>query len=269
MSSLALKYTKTILVIFALFGCATKDNPDTALNIDNYTLKKIDHILLAKASLKDSSQEEQIKIISSDFLGTHYMAHRLIGSAKTPEKLVIDFRGLDCFTYLDYIHSLRHSKNLNDFIKNLIQTRYINGKIAFANRKHFFTDWAYKPNLNTQDITSSLSPYAITVTKNLNQKQKGGRFLPSLKAVKRDVTYIPSRFIDTNLLKHLKTGDYIGIYTFIKGLDVTHTGLFVQAKKGPVFRNASSLAKNKKVVDYCFIQYIKKIPGIIVLRPLD
>ncbi len=63
----------------------------------------------------------------------------LHGSEKTPEKLIIDFRGLDCFTYLDYVEALRKSTSLKEFINNVIRTHYIKGNVHFLNRKHFFT----------------------------------------------------------------------------------------------------------------------------------
>ncbi|PHZ34018.1 N-acetylmuramoyl-L-alanine amidase-like domain-containing protein, partial [Yersinia kristensenii] len=82
------------------------------------------------------------------------------------------------------------------------------------------------------------------------------------------VIYIPAEFINEAVVSQLKTGDYIGIYTKINGLDVTHTGIFIMTPDGPMLRNASSLKSNMKVVDSPFIQYVKDKPGIIVLRAL-
>ncbi|MFG3702925.1 N-acetylmuramoyl-L-alanine amidase-like domain-containing protein, partial [Micromonospora sp. NPDC047620] len=36
---------------------------------------------------------------------------------------------------------------------------------------------------------------------------------------------------------------------------------------GPVFRNASSLAVNNKVVDTPLSEYLQTVPGIVVLQP--
>ena len=38
---------------------------------------------------------------------------------------------------------------------------------------------------------------------------------------------------------------------------------------GPVLRNASSLAANNKVVDSSLVDYLKNVPGIVVLRPVQ
>jgi len=34
-----------------------------------------------------------------------------------------------------------------------------------------------------------------------------------------------------------------------------------------MLRNASSLARNRKVVDSPFLEYVARTPGIVVLRP--
>lgn len=70
------------------------------------------------------------------------------------------------------------------------------------------------------------------------------------------------------VLNNLKTGDYIGIYSPIKGLDVSHTGIVIRKNNQVLYRNASSLSKNMKVVDTNFLEYISSKTGIIVLRPI-
>ncbi|WP_016260525.1 N-acetylmuramoyl-L-alanine amidase-like domain-containing protein, partial [Yersinia pestis] len=85
------------------------------------------------------------------------------------------------------------------------------------------TDWSSRPPLNAKDITAEISAHTLTVTKYLNQKSDGGEFIPTLGVFKRDVSYIPAEFINDSVIDKLRTGDYIGIYTHIAGLDVTHT----------------------------------------------
>lgn len=86
--------------------------------------------------------------------------------------------------------------------------------------------------------------------------------------MKRTITYIPSNFINEEVISHLQSGDFIGIYTKLAGLDVTHVGFFIMTDKGPMLRNASSRKANEKVVDSPFMDYVSKTPGIIVLRAL-
>ncbi|NBF01804.1 DUF1460 domain-containing protein [Pseudomonas sp. Fl5BN2] len=238
----------------------------TQLEMDTYTAEKLTALLKVRNQLGADQPGQLSEQISREFMHTPYAADMLQGSASMAEKLVVDFRGLDCFTYMDYVETLRKSTDQDSFIKNLIQTRYVNTDVQFANRRHFFTDWAYAGQPLTNDLTAQLSAHSVTVTKKLNQKADGDLYLPGLPLVERDITYIPSSSIDEKLLSRLKTGDYIGIYTHLPGLDVTHTGLFIQTAAGPVLRNASSKKMYREVMDAPFMEYVQNIPGIVVLR---
>ncbi|WP_273755078.1 DUF1460 domain-containing protein [Bartonella sp. MM73XJBT.G] len=240
----------------------------TNVELDPYTLNKLNALLQKRSEINDHEKGTLIDFFSKAFLGTPYKANMLHGSEKIPEKLIIDFRGLDCFTYLDYVEALRKSKSPKEFINNVIKTRYIKGKVHFLNRKHFFTDWAYREYKRATDITAEISPHAISVEKHLNKKADDGNYLPGLPVVKRTITYIPNNFINEEVISRLKSGDFIGIYTKLAGLDVTHVGFFIMTDKGPMLRNASSRKENEKVVDSPFMDYVAKIPGIIVLRAL-
>lgn len=241
--------------------------PTMAIAMDDYTVNKLQAALALLAAVPEIDKGRAIELLSQTFLETPYVANRLIGSATAAEQLVIDFRGVDCFTYLDYVQALRTTTGENEFVENVIQTRYINGDISFQHRKHFFTDWAYTRQVLADDITAQLSPHAITVTKRLNRKADGELYLPGVAITERSVTYIPSEFIDDRLISQLQPGDYIGIYTKLAGLDVTHTGFFIMTQSGPVLRHASSRPENRKVMDSAFTSYVLNTPGIVVLRP--
>lgn len=236
------------------------------VEMDAYTAEKLSDLLKVRQRAAADDMDQLSEQLSREFMHTPYAANLLQGSATLAEKLVVDFRGLDCFTYLDYVEALRKSTDQASFIKNLIQTRYISDKVQYAERRHFFTDWAHAGQPLTEDLTAQLSADAVTVTKHLNQKANGDLYLPGLPLVERDITYIPSTSIDEQLLSRLQTGDYIGIYTPLAGLDVTHTGLFINTANGPVLRNASSKKMQREVMDSPFMEYVQNIPGIVVLR---
>ncbi|WP_455479014.1 DUF1460 domain-containing protein [Bartonella sp. B23] len=246
----------------------TKTQQKKQVNLDSYTLKKLNVLLKERLKINDHETGKMIDFLSAAFLGTPYQANMLHGSQNVSEKLIIDFRGLDCFTYLDYIEALRKSTSQTEFINNVIRTRYIDGNISFLDRKHFFTDWAYRKYKIADDITAQISPNAVNIEKHLNKKADGGNYLPGLPIVKRNITYIPSNFIDEEVLSQLQSGDFIGIYTKLAGLDVTHVGFFIITDNGPMLRNASSRKENEKVVDSPFMDYVAQTPGIIVLRAL-
>ncbi|MEA9606734.1 N-acetylmuramoyl-L-alanine amidase-like domain-containing protein [Xanthomonas campestris pv. plantaginis] len=99
-----------------------------------------------------------IDVVSAQFLATPYRDHVLQGSATTPEKLIIDFTGLDCFTYLDYVEAARRSYSQQDFVNQLVLTRYVDGIVSFTHRKHFFSDWANRTYELATDITARSAP---------------------------------------------------------------------------------------------------------------
>ncbi len=276
-----MRWFALMILSAAMMGCGSQQpvgnpvesKPQTAANqtmavtMDDDTVNKLQALLALHAAVPEADKGRTIDLLSQAFLDTPYVANRLIGSASTPEQLVIDFRGLDCFTYLDYVEALRTATSESTFTENVIQTRYINGDINFQHRKHFFTDWAHTHHVLADDITARLSPHAVTVVKQLNRKTDGNVYLPGIPVTERSVTYIPSEFIDDRVINQLQTGDYIGIYTKLPGLDVTHTGFFILTQEGPVLRHASSRQESMKVMDSVFTDYVLNTPGIVVLRP--
>lgn len=276
-----MRWLALMLLSTVIMGCSGKQpaeipvesqpqmvKPQTmAITMDDYTVNKLQAALALRAAVPEIEKGRAIELLSQTFLETPYVANRLIGSATTAERLVIDFRGVDCFTYLDYVEALRTATNENQFVENVIQTRYINGDVSFQQRKHFFTDWAHTRQVLADDVTAQLSPHAVSVTKQLNRKADGELYLPGVAVTERSVTYIPSEFIDQQVINQLQTGDYIGIYTKLAGLDVTHTGFFIMTQGGPVLRHASSRPENRKVMDSVFASYVLNTPGIVVLRP--
>ena len=203
---------------------------------------------------------------SSAFLGRPYKAHTLIGDKNNKEVFVLNLDEMDCFTYLDYIQSLIESKDYYSFISKLKYVRYKDGIVSFKNRNHFFYDWSQNVK-GLLDVTSIIFPQnSVKITKNLNLKDDGKFFLEGITVKKVYISYLPSKHIKKNNLEKLKSGDYIGIYTHIKGLDVSHVGIFIKKEQGYFYRNASSLSKNNKIVDTDFLDYIKDKPGIIIYR---
>ena len=92
--------------------------------------------------------------------------------------------------------------------------------------------------------------------------------MSGLKLKKRTISFIPTSELNTDLLYKLRTGDYIGIYTDIPGLDVTHVGIIIKKDK-LYFRHANIRKGSEKVVDTDFMEYIDSRPGIVVLRPVN
>ncbi|ECU0028771.1 DUF1460 domain-containing protein [Salmonella enterica subsp. enterica serovar Typhimurium] len=258
----------TILLMSAhQTACAVPGTEKYQTSMDSVTAEKISRIIQSDViPYKGENHGEVISRVSSAFLGTPYQADTLIGGPGIPEVLVANFNGVDCFTLADYVEALARSDNQKSFLHNLARTRYAAGKVAYLSRRHFFSDWFAAAPRNARDVTPDISPDYVVVDKQLNHKPDGGEYIPGLGIHPRKINYIPGRAINQQVMNHLKNGDYIGVYSPLDGLDVSHVGIVVRHDEQVWFRNASSLAANRKVVDTPFMEYMHSRPGIVVLR---
>jgi len=235
--------------------------------LGKWTREKLDDLLKESSAINDTGK--RIDFLSGKFLGVEYRESTLIGDINTPEIFVINFEGVDCFTFLDHIEAMNLSKSFSEFKENLKKVRYQSGKVVYENRNHFFADWI---EFNS-DLVEEATEYVCAgkshhVKKILNQTNDKRYFLPGIPCREREIVYIPSGDVDTVVIEKLKTGDYIGIYSEKPGLDVSHVGIVIKVEEKVKLRHASSSAKYRKVVDEDFRKYIKDKPGIIVLRPM-
>ncbi len=268
---------RSIIVLaltWAVLGCVSSAaNPSCpscnkeSIKLGKWSESELNSVIYDSSKL--DSEAAKIRYLSNQLLDTPYLEHTLIGSADTPEVFTINLEGMDCFTYLDYVESMRLSSSFPESKQVLKKIRYRDGKVEFTKRNHFFTDWAVYNSDKVIDITSNISSKnAVRVKKNLNRKADGTVYLPGIPVEAREISYVPTSAIDAELLKSLKTGDYVGIYTDLQGLDVSHTGIIVKKNDEIFIRHASSRKINRRVVDENFENYIQNKPGFIVLRPI-
>ncbi len=249
--------------LFTVFGKDFSTAHSEKVILGDWTQQEIE-TLMEQAALKDGP-EAKIEFLSEKFLKTPYAGNTLGGASGEAEQLTVDFSGVDCFTYIDYVESLRLSENFGEFKEKLAKTRYKDGTVRWENRKHFFSDWVTGDDKNARDVTREVGGDAtVTVTKELNRKTDGSPWLPGLATVKRDLSYVPSEKLNPQVLREIKTGDYLGIYSGKDGLDVSHTGIAVR-KDGVVYlRHASTV--HGKVLDEELATYMRNKPGLLMYR---
>jgi N-acetylmuramoyl-L-alanine amidase-like protein len=228
--------------------------------------KQLDEIIRKSSEIQEL--DKRIDFLSGQFLNTIYKESTLIGNLNTPEVFVINLEEMDCFTYIDYVEAMRLSNSFSQFKDNLKKVRYKSGKVAFKNRNHFFTDWIEFDSDHIDDVTDTVGGEKTkTVRKMLNKKENGTYFLPGITVKERKIQYIPSDAIDNTTIERLRGGDYVGIYSEVQGLDVSHTGIIIKDGNKIYLRHASSKEGNRKVVDEDLISYISNKPGLVILRP--
>lgn len=236
------------------------------INLGKWTERDSNRILSESSRMHDVGK--RIEFLSRQFLDIPYADSTLIGSMNTSEVFVINFEGVDCLTFIEYIEALRLSASFSEFKEHLKKIRYKSGEVSFEKRNHFFTDWREFNANFLDDITREIgSENTVRVQKLLNEKEDKTLYVPGIKIIKREIRYILSKAIDEMVLNRLKTGDYIGIYSHLKGLDVSHVGIIIKDRERVILRHASSAAKSRKVIDEDFMKYISEKPGIVVLRP--
>jgi hypothetical protein len=241
-------------------------NTEELVILGKWNESQLDHIINESSKLKDLTK--RIDFLSGKFLNVDYQGSTLIGSISTPEVFVIDLEGVDCFTYIDYVEAMRLSRSFPEFKENLRTVRYQSGTVSFLNRNHFFTDWEYFNSSHVDDITEKIGgDKTKTVLKTLNEQTDGAYFIPGIPPKERKVHFIPSHALDDEILLKLKSGDYIGIYSNLDGLDVSHVGILIKHADKVYLRHASTSDQHKKVIDEDFMSYISDKPGIVIFRP--
>jgi hypothetical protein len=238
---------------------------DKHILLGRFTAELLDSIIHESSQFRETG--ERIAFLSEQFLGTAYAASTLIGSHSIPEVYVMNLEGVDCFTLIEYIEAMRLSNSYSDLELNVKRVRYRSGTVNYSERNHFFTDWREARRETIDDITEAAGGRkTVTIEKMLNRKEDGTFILPGIVPVQRKLHYIPAEAINAEVLEKLRSGDYIGIYSFEEGLDVSHTGIFVRDGDNVVLRHASSQENSRGVVDQDFRNYVSGKPGIVVLR---
>ena len=213
----------------------------------------------------NTSPPDRIVRISEDFLGRPYKANTLIGNATTSERLSADLSGFDCFTFLDVVDALRRSTHAEDFLSQLINVRYREDDVAYLKRRHFFSDWVNRETRDIIDVTATIDPSNTKIIyRQLNKRSDGSLWVESVPVVMRTITYLPSSQFNKTTLEKLESGDYLGFYSSMDGLDVQHTGILVKSGDRLVLRHASSV--HKAVVDDNLMDYLQGQEGLVVYR---
>jgi Protein of unknown function (DUF1460) len=227
--------------------------------------------------------------IGKSFLGTPYATNAL--EREGPEELVINLRQMDCFTLVENVVALARliksgKSAFDDYAAALETIRYRQGRLeGYPSRLHYFSDWIFDNQRKgiVQNISRRLGgqPYL----KKINFMTKYADRYPELQdrnvyrqmaAVERRMRrrvfyYIPKQFV-RNMESRIADGDLIAVTTATEGLDVTHVGLAVHAKKKLHLLHASSATRKVVISKETLDRYLagnKSRTGIMVARAVD
>jgi hypothetical protein len=208
--------------------------------------------------------------------------------AKGAERLVINLREFDCFTFVENVVALAwclksRQESFEGFRRVLKKTRYRNGRMqGYSSRLHYFSDWIYDNQKKgiVRDVTADIGGRPMRKTINYMTTHpgsypplKGAANLRRMKSVERAVSrrslyYVPKKVVKT-LRDRIVDGDIIAITTNTQGLDVQHVGLAVRVKNRIHLLHASS-AEGKVVFSrqtlYRYLMESRACSGIMVAR---
>ena len=227
--------------------------------------------------------------VGSEFLETPYVASTL--EVDPSEKLVVNFRGLDCTTFVEnvLVMSVNIQKGKTDwesYLNGLERARYRDGlRQGYTSRLHYFSDWIYDNAQKgiLEDITQSLG--GLPEGKSIDFMGTHPELYPALSSkaqlekirkVEASISgrgfYVLPRDL-VGVREHMiRDGDIIALATQIPGLDVTHTGIAIKQDDGRIHLLHASTEGRVKVSEEPLAKYLQGIKGntgILVVRPLE
>ena len=238
-------------------------------------------------SIDSLSLNDRVIEVAKMFMQTAYVGGTLDRNEK--EQLVVNFRELDCTTYLENVVALskalaNESVQTDDFLNELENLRYRNGKMTdYSSRLHYFSDWIYENEKKgiVKNITAEIGGEKYNQTINFMSTHVNS--YPALQADtslveeirkteneinKRELFFIPETNIQ-QLEDQIQNGDLIAITTKIKGLDISHVGIAIHVNNRLHLMHASSKAKKVVISDIPLAEMLmhsKYQSGIMVAR---
>ena len=241
----------------------------------------------SNASLDTLQLNDRVIEVAKMFLQTAYIGGTLDRNKK--EELVVNFRELDCTTYLENVVVLskalsNDSLQADDFLKELENLRYRNGELTdYSSRLHYFSDWIYENERKgiVKNITAEIGGEKYNKVINFMSThisaypvlQANVLFVGKIQKIekeinKREMFFIPEVKVQ-QVEDQINNGDLIAITTNVEGLDVSHVGIAIHLDNRLHLMHASSKAKKVVISEMPLAEMLLKSTyqsGIMVAR---
>ena len=235
--------------------------------------------------------------IGRSFVGTAYVPRTL--EVEGPESLVINFRGLDCVTFVENAFTLARFvkaggvERLADrpaaevaYARLLAELRYRDGVVdGYPSRLHYFSDWVADNTRRglVRDLGAELGgerdvePIDFMSThpdayrqladpSNLERVRETERTLTAA-----GLTYVPEGRI-AEVAAEIRDGDVIAATSTVAGLDIAHTGLALWVDDTLHLLHAPLVGDSVEISTQPLAERILSIQGqdgILVARPVE
>lgn len=221
---------------------------------------------------------ERLDYFTRKLIGKPYrlgpMGEGYLDSIETKPLVYLD--SVDCVTFVEHALALARAPHEDSLFWELQRIRYKDGKIGYANRKHYMVaDWVADskyakiiPMAGDTVIQRTMPKVDFFKPKRLKYRVNG----KEAKDSPMDLRYLPyEKALEFAGKPYAGPMMVVGVAFIAKSekIDATHTG-FVVLRPGekPVLRHASSL--RKQVVEQPFAEYLEsrrgKLPGITLFE---
>lgn len=235
--------------------------------------------------------------IGVSLVGTPYVPQTL--EVDGPERLVVNFRGLDCVTFVENVYALARTVKAiepdrladragleGDYERMLRTVRYRNGLIdGYASRLHYFSDWIGQNGRKglVRDITADLGGVLDAERIDFMSTHPTSYRQLADPDVVRDVASVEAALSATgrymipedrvgSVAGEIRNGDIIAATSTVPGLDVAHTGLALWVDGQLHLLHAPLVGEAVQISEVSLAERLGRIEsqdGIIVARPTD
>ena len=203
----------------------------------------------------------RVEGLSASLVGSPYEAHGLVGSAETPEVFTASVEGFDCVTYVETVLALARACEPGGFAEELRGIRYDGGRVEWARRNHYMTEWVRR-NARA-GVVRPVSAGTLAT-----RKERLLDAVPGFPPRRARFSCVPKPKLAA-FESRLKSGDVLLFASTKAGLDVFHCGLLVRKEGSWKLRHASRSAG--RVVEEELTDFLRanRTAGLIAVRPLE
>ena len=252
----------------------------------------------AERGLADMELGEAIVQLAETFVGTAYEPGTL--EVMGPERLVINFRELDCVTLVETVLALTRFvraqgvESLADppaaraaYQSHLTALRYRGGLLdGYASRLHYFSEWLADNEARglVRVTTGELDPTTDPEPVSFMSEHPDAYWQMADAGVREaiadmearldggaDRQYVPQDRI-ADVAGRIRDGDVIAATSTVEGLDIAHTGLAVWRDGALHLLHAPLVGRSVEISERPLAERILSIDsqdGIMVARPVE
>ena len=232
------------------------------------------------------------------FLGTPYVPRTL--EVPGPERLVVNFRGLDCVTFVENVLALTrfHRVHGTDLLAqpdtarlryeaDLATLRYRHGRVeGYPSRLHYFSEWIAQgvETGRLEAFSAALGGVAdpepvsfMTAHADAYDQLTDPEAVAAIRQVEEALAgagprvYIPEDRLE-EAASGIRTGDVIAATSTLYGLDIAHTGIAYWTNGELHLLHAPLVGSTVVLSERTLPDRIRQIEsqdGVMVARPLD